>query len=147
MIWSVTVTRTILGLPDLVITNNPQGNDFWLPEDGLEEPDMVYRLGYMPDHPDIHGKELLSAVLEHGAIPLSVYTKAASGADLRTNKNVIIAAFGQFVYNVTVDIDGDSWGTFSADPHYPRWGAVDSGMVRAHLARASLVVPVYPIAS
>ena len=147
MIWTVTVTRAALSLADLVITNNPVGTDFHLPEDGLEQPEMNYRLGYMPDHPDIHGKQLLSAVLEHSNIPLSVYVKGATAAALGTNKAALSDAFGQFSYSVTVDVDGESWGTFSADPAGIRWGAVDSGMVRAHLARASLVVPVYPIAS
>ena len=147
MIWTVTVTRTALSLPDLVITNDPQAGDFWLPEEGLQEPDGDYRITYMPDHPDVHGKEKLSAVLEHDALPLVVYTKSTTGAGVRTNKNVLNAAFGQWSYGITVNVDGDSWGTFSADPHRPRWGAVDSGMVRAHLAKASLVVPIYPIAS
>lgn len=147
MIWTVTVTRTGLSLADLVITNNPVGATYWLPEEGLEEPDQEYRRTYMPDHPDIHGKELLSAVLEHTNLPLQVYATAATAADLRAAKVALMDAFGQFSYSVTVDVDGESWGMFSADPAGIRWGAVDSGMVRAHLARASLVVPVYPIAS
>lgn len=146
MIWTVTVTRTGLSLADLVITNDP-AQTYHLPEDGLEEPDQAWRLGYMPDHPDIHGRELVSAVREHSSLPLQVYTKATTAAGLRANKVTLNNAFGQFNYSVTVDVDGESWGTFSADPAGLRWGPVDSGMVRAHIARASLVVPVYPIAS
>ena len=146
MLLSLTITRAGLSLPDLVITNDPTAGDFWLPEDGLEEPDQTWRLTYMPDHPDLHGKQLLSAVREHSAIPARVYTDAASAADLATNKATLAAALGQFSYTVTLNLDGAT-AAYSADPCGPRWGAVDSGMVRGRIAAASFVIPVYPIAS
>lgn len=146
MILSLTITRAGLSLPDLVISNDPEAGDFWLPEDGLEEPDQNWRLDYMPDHPDVHGRDLLSASREHTDIPVTVYTDAASSAALATNKATLAAALGQFTYTVTLNLDGAT-STYSADPCGPRWGAVDSGMVRARLARASFTIPVYPIAS
>lgn len=143
--FSLTIGRAGLSLADLTIGNDPTSG-FWLPEEGLEEPDQSWRLSYMPDHPDVHGKQLLSAVLEHSAIPAVIYTKAATSADLATNKATLATALGQFSYTVTLNLDGATYA-YSADPCGPRWGAVDSGMVRAKIARASVVIPVYPIAS
>ena len=142
---SLTISRTSLSLADLVIGNDPT-TGFWLPEDGLEEPDQTWRLTYMPDHPDVHGKQLLSAVMEHSAIPATIYTKAADVATLGAQKAALSEALGQFSYTVTLNLDGVTY-SYSADPCGPRWGAVDSGMVRARIARASVVIPVYPIAS
>lgn len=142
---SVTITRASLALPNLVITNYPTG-DFWIPEDGLEEPEVNWRITYAPDHPDVHGRAKIGASLEASTIPLQVYTKAATAAALAANKATLRAALGQFAFNVTVNIDGAT-ATYSADPCGPKWGQIDSGMLRAYLARASVVIPVYPIAS
>ena len=142
---SLTISRTSLSLADLVIDQDST-QPFWLPEDGLEEPDNDWRINYMPDHPDVHGKEKLSAVLEHSAIPAVVYTKAADVATLAAQKAALAAALGQWSYTVTLNLNGATYA-YSADPCGPRWGAVDSGMVRAKIAKASVVIPVYPIAS
>lgn len=146
MILSLTISRTSLSLADLVITNDPEAGAFWLPEEGLEEPDETFRLTYMPDSRDVHGKELVAAVREHSSIPATVYTKATSAVLLAANKAVLSAALGQFAYDVTLNLDGAA-ATYSADPCGPRWGEVDSGMVKQRMAKASFVIPVYPIAS
>ena len=143
--FSLTISRTSLSLADLVIGNDPTSG-FWLPEEGLEEPDQEWRVNYMPDHPDVHGKEKLSAVMEHSAIPAVIYTKAADAATLAAQKAALAGALGQWSYTVTLNLDGALYA-YSADPCGPRWGAVDSGMVRARIAKASVVIPVYPIAS
>lgn len=144
MILSLTIGRASLGLADLVITNDPAAGAFWLPEDGLEEPDQTWRLNYAPDSADIHGRELLSASRDHSSIPATIYTDATSSAELAANKAALSAALGQFTYPVTLDLDGAPL-TYDADPCGPRWGAVDSGMVRARIARCSVSIPIYPI--
>lgn len=143
MTVQLTITRTSLSLPDLVITGDPAG-DFWVPEDGLEEPDVAYRYTYAPDSVDIHGKVLLQAVKEHTSLSVQVYTQAASAAALHTNKETLAAALDQFTYTTQLLVDGQGY-SWACDPTTPRWSAPDSGMVRAHLARASVVIPVYPI--
>src|SRR5690349_17986212 len=100
MLLSLTISRAGLSLPDLVISNDPTAGDFWLPEDSVDEPEENYRLKYMPDSDYVHGKELIGAVLEHTAIPATVYTKASSAALLAANKATLRAALGQFAYNV-----------------------------------------------
>lgn len=144
MILSLTIGRTSLSLPDLVITNDPTAGAFWLPEEGLEEPDETWRLSYFPDSREVHGRALASAVREHSAIPATIYTDATSSVELGQNKAILSAALGQFTYPVTLDLDGAAL-TYDADPCGPRWGAVDSGMVRAKIARASVSIPIYPI--
>lgn len=146
MILSLTIGRASLSLADLVITNDPTAGDFWLPEDPFDEPEENYRLRYMPDSDDVHGKELVAAVLEHTSIPATVYTKAASAAALAANKATLRAALGQFSYSVAMNLDGAT-RTFSADPCGARWGTVDSGMLSGRIAKASFVIPIYPIAS
>lgn len=146
MLLSLTITRTGLSLPDLVISNDPTAGDFWLPEDGIDEPEVNYRLKYMPDSDFIVGKELVAAVEEHSAIPATIYTRAASSVALAANKATLRAALGQFAYNVTLNQDGAT-ATYSADPCGPRWGTVDSGMLRGRIAKAVVSIPVYPIAS
>lgn len=143
---TLTITRTSLSLPDLVITNNPFGAKFWLPEDGLEEPATEMRLTYYPDAADIAGKKLRAAVEEHSAIPAIIYTQAADSAALKANKAELRAAVSQFNFDTTLDLDGAA-DTYSSDPCLPHWGPVDSGMVRGRIARASVLIPVYPIPS
>lgn len=143
---TLTIGRASLSLPDLVITNNPFGATFWLPEEGLEEPTVDWRLTYYPDAPDIAGKALRAAVLEHTAIPAAIYTQASDAATLQANKRELLNALGQFSYSVTLDLDGAA-DTYDADPCGPRWGPVDSGMVRSRIARAEVLIPVYPIPS
>lgn len=146
MSLSLTIGRGGLSLADLVIGDHPDTGPFWLPEEGLEEPDQAWRLNYMPDHPDVHGKQLLSAVLEHSAIPAVIYTRAADAATLAAQKAELATALGQFSYTVTLNLNGALYA-YPADPCGPRWGAADSGMARANIAKASVVIPVYPIAS
>lgn len=142
---SITFTRTSLSLADLVITDDPNAGDFWLPEEGLEEPDVTYRYTYMPDSRDIAGSELVQAVQEHSRIPVLIYVKGTDAAALKANKQTLRDALGQFSYTTTLDIDGEVYA-YRSDPTAPRFGPVDSGMVRQRIARASVVIPVYPIA-
>lgn len=142
----VTITRASLSLSDLVIGNTATAgaNAFWLPEDGIEEPDITFRYTYAPDSPDMHGKSLLQAVKEHASMPLTIYTQATTAAQLKANKTTLAAALGQFTYSTQLLVNGEGY-THSSDPCAPKWNAFDSGMARAHMARANVVIPVFPI--
>lgn len=140
---SLTITRASLALADLVITEIETGG-FWLPEDGIEEPDTTWRYTYAPDSSDIHGKQLLQAVKEHSALPLSIYARGATAGALADRKAELAAALEQFSYSAQLLVNSQGF-TWSCDPTSPRWGALDSGMARVHMARASVVIPVYPI--
>ena len=115
----------------------------WVPEDGISYPAKRWRREYA-DARNLHGSVLVRATLEHAAIAGTLYVQAADAAALKTAKAEVEAAFGQFFYEVTITEDGLST-TYSADPADMDWGSVDSGMSRAHLARATVNIPVYPV--
>ena len=139
----LTLTRASLSLPDLVISSDPAGA-FVLPEDGIGEPDITWRYTYAPPSGDLHGSILLAAVKEHSSLPLVINVHGSTAAELQTNKQALTDALEQWSYNAQLLVNGQG-GTWSCDPTSPNWGDFDSGMARAFMARASIVIPVYPI--
>lgn len=141
--WSVTFSRTSLSLPDLVIGGDPNASNFHLPEDGADRPNMLMRRTYAPDSAYVGGRQMLAAVRDAGSIPLVIYVHATTAALLETAKDELEAATSQWTYDLTLTVNGQA-RTWAADPELPTWGALDSGMVKAHLARASIVIPLNP---
>lgn len=139
----LTITRTGLGLADLVITSNP-GGDYVIAEEGVGQPDATWRYYRAPESSDMHGSVLLAATKENSSLPLVITVHGDTAAALETNKAALTDALEQWSYTATLLVDGQG-DTYSCDPTSPRWGDYDSGMVRAHMARASVVIPVYPI--
>jgi len=140
---SLTVDRSGLSLGALVFSTFDTG--YWLPEDGISYPAKRWRKEYV-DSRNLHGSMLVRATLEQSAVAGTVYIKADTAAGLKTRRDEVEAAFGQFFYNVMIADDSGSV-TYSADPADVDWGDVDSGMAAALIARASVNIPVYPIAS
>lgn len=141
-VWSLTIARES-PLADLVITNDPHAGNFHLPEDGLERPGFTMRRTYAPDSAYFPGRTLLAAVADASTLPVIIYAHATTSALLVTAMAELEAALTQFAYDITLSIDGQA-KTWLADPELPQWGAIDSGMVRAHMARASVVIPINP---
>lgn len=129
---------------DLTIGDSPSGS-MWIPEDGLARPARGWRKKYADESAFYHGSLLTAAVLEQTSLPLAVYCKAASTAALEALQDELEDAVSQFAYTTTVTIDGVA-KAWACDPADLSWGDVDSGEVRAFIVRASLVIPVYPIA-
>lgn len=140
---SLTITREALTLDPLVLSDDPAG-DFVLSEDGLGEPDVVWEYGYAPKSGDMHGRVLLAATKDMSTLPFVVTAQSTTTGGLYVLKRRLANALEQWAYTITLDVDGEIQ-TFTCDPTSPRWGDLDSGMVRAFKARASVVVPVYPI--
>lgn len=139
---SLTITRSALSLPDLVITDTP-GGDFWIPEDGFTEPEFAWRITYAPDSRYISGKEKLAAARDASSLPVTINAYGADAATLRANMNALVNALGQWSYDTTLTVDGQALGPWDSDPTSVVWFQ-DSGMVRAHLARATVSIPVNP---
>lgn len=137
----LSVDRTDLSLAALVFSTPDTGR--WIPEDGLTYPAKRWRKQYATSN-HLHGDVLVRATLEHASIGATLYVKAADAAALKTAKAEVEDALGQFFYNVTVTEDGQAT-TYSADPADVSWGDADSGMSGAHLARCSVLIPVYPV--
>lgn len=142
---SVSFDRTALSLSPLVVSDDMSA-DLYFPEDGVSYPPFTMRRTYLPDSDWIAGQQLKSAVRSAAPWPLSIYAHADTTASLVAAMTELEDAASQWAYDVTLTIDGVSW-TWPADPELPQWGDVDSGMVRAHMARASLVVPINPAGS
>lgn len=142
MSTTVTIDRSTLSLPDLVIGTNPASSDIYLPEDGLNRIDFDYRRTYA-DGSSYAPRALVAAILEPTNLQLVVYCHAATSAALATVEGTLTTALSQWAYDVTVTIDGVSQ-TVTGEPTRPAFGAVESGMVKAFLSRATLSIPVNP---
>lgn len=140
---SVTFSRAALSLADLVITDNPYAGAFHLDEAAIGWPQFGIRREYAPDSEFAGGRLLLSAVPDAGTVRLSIYAHGDSTSDVQTAMEELEAATSQWSYDFTMIRDGVS-RTWPADPELPSWGDIDSGMVKAHLARASIIIPLNP---
>lgn len=145
----LTISRTSLSLEDLDIGTNPfnpgGGATHWfhLPEDGLSRPGFTIRRTYAPDSEYIPGRYLLTAVTDASSLPAMIYAHGDTSAHLEAAVAELEQATTQFAYEISLAIDGQS-RTWLADPELPVWGAVDTGLVRQHIAIANLVIPINP---
>ena len=134
---SLTLGRSSLTKSDLVIGTNPFGTTMHIPENGITRPDMDYRRTYAPDSSYVPGKTLIAAVLEASFLPCVVYCHAATTTLLVAAEDELNEALGQWSYDVTLGLDGESW-TWSGEPVLAAFGEVDSGMVAAHMGNDAL---------
>lgn len=132
------------GNDPLVIGQDPSSESgLWLPEDGVQRPTRGMRRTYAPDSAYIPGRTLLAAVEDAATLPLVIYAGAGSTAALEALMAELDAATNQFAYYLTLTLDAVT-RTWSADPELPQWGDLDSGMTKAHIARASIIIPLNP---
>lgn len=139
---SLTIDRTALSLPALVIGNNP-ADGLWLPEEGVGRAAKVWRRRTVSS-PFIHGTVQTGAVLEQASLPYTIYAGGASTAALRAKQDELEAALFQWIFDLTVTEDGAAT-TFECDCADVSWNEFDSGMTRAHMARATVTIPCYPV--
>lgn len=144
---TVSIDRTSLGLAPLTISGDGSGT-YSLTQGGLGSPVQSARLLYMPDHPDVHGSELLGAVRETTALPLTILVQAATSAALSAAVDALNDALWQFTYATTVTVDGVA-RTWTCHPCLaaPASGLVEHGMADQFFDVLSVTIPVYPIAS
>ena len=141
---TVSIDRTSLSLPPLVLSNDPTGV-YVIPEDALVEPEFDERASFADDSPHVAGSLLTQSVLGLGSwacSPLNVH--GADPADLKANKRALEAALRQFRFEATITIVGAP-DTYSCIRGKVSWGTVDSGVTRANMARASITVPCQPL--
>lgn len=141
---SLAISRTSLSLADLTLTNNPFSGSYTYPEDGLSVPNFSMRLTYAPESMWIPGRLVLGAVMDGTEVPLTVYAKGTTSADLQAKKADLEAAFAQFSYTITMLVDGVTIGTWPADPTSVWWGVVDHGQAEQHFAVGTVSIPVNP---
>ena len=141
---SLTFDRTSLGKSPLVVTNNPFGTALHLPEEGLVWPSFATRRTYAPDSPYESGRMLLAAVRDAAELPLTVYAHGESGAATEAAKAELEEAVAQWSYDLTLTVDSVAHVYRAEILLDIPWGDVDSGMVAAHMARASFSIPLNP---
>ena len=138
---SLSIDRTSLSLTPLVIGNYPDG--LWLPESGLGRPSKQWRRETVRSR-FVHGDVQTQATLEHSSLPFTIYAQAATTAALRTLQDELEAALFQWAFDATGTEDGEAL-TYACDCADVSWGDFDSGMVRAHIAKATVTIPCYPV--
>jgi hypothetical protein len=140
---SVTFDRASLSRADLVITDNPFAGGFHIPEDGVGDPQFAMRRTLADESSIVNGRILLASAVDLGTMLLRVYAHGDSSADVAARKEELAAATSQWSYDLTVTVDGVA-RTYAAQPELPNWGPIDSGMVKAHMAVCSIVIPINP---
>ena len=139
---SLSIDRAALSLSALVIGNDPTSG-LWLPEEGQGRPGKVWRRQTVRS-PFVHGEVLTGAVLEQASIQRDIYAMGATTAALRTTQDELEEALFQWAYDVTLTEDGETL-TYACDPADVSWGEADSGMIRGHIAKATVTIPCYPV--
>lgn len=82
-----------------------------------QEPALVQRLGYMPDHPDVDGSELTSASIQKTLLSFDwAADLATSETQAQSAKAQVRAALRQFTYTVTTQVSGAPAEVWTADP-------------------------------
>ena len=149
-IATVSIDRSSLPgtLSPLLVTDDDA--TYRLTLDGLGEPGYTWRERLMPDSADVHGSELVAAVLERTSLPLEVIVMASSSAALKTAMTALRDAVWQFSYPVTVTVDGQSETWAGCGP--AAWALSNSKVDHSHVAQffrvVTIVIPLYnPIAS
>lgn len=140
---SITINRDRLELPVLVISN-PFESDFWIPEEGLIEPEFAQRDALADESAFTPGRLGTNSVTDEGTLQSEVYVKGIDEVTLKANKRGLEAAVRQFRFPVTVEAIGAP-DTYNARAGRLSWGTFDSGMGSALLARAAVTIPVQPL--
>lgn len=126
----------------LLVTDVPPLAGLWLDEDGIDLDIGLVRTR-APESAYVR-PPLLAIRDDIGEIALTIYARGATAAALQGWRETLAAAASPWSYDLTVTIHGVTT-VYPAEVARPVWtGSHDSGMARAHLDRAQLVIPVNP---
>ena len=138
---SFSIARTSLSLSPLVISDDPAGAYVFDDADDIPRPSFDYVRSYAPDS-QIFRRELLRAKREAVDVPMGVKVQGTSAADFEAKKLALEVALSQFVWDGTLTHDGQAT-TYECEVCAPAWSQ-DSGMLRQHMAKATITVPINP---
>lgn len=142
----ISVSRTLLGLGPLVIGPGPSGTYLITTVDGQEDPDTRWDRSYARRNRHIDGGTLVAATKQQTELLYQITIRGTGSAHLRAAKDVLIATFEQFQYNLTETIDLEGPRTWSCDVADLSW--LKSRALRAnHHAVANLTIPIHPKAA
>lgn len=141
----VAINRTSLSLPVLEVSGQDDARTLGLTS--YQEPGLIWRVRYMPDHPDVHGSEPLGASLQQGIISFGLLPKVTDEAALRAALAEFETAVSRLSFTVTTTVGNATPRAWSA-----HFGSVQPDeRTLANLTHtdpiAAVSIPVYPIAS
>lgn len=142
MLWQITIGRDG---DDLVISNDHTAT-YVLSEDEATWPSFSMRREYAPDSLELGGRQIMGTVRNQGQQSVGIYVQADSTTELVAAMEVLEAATSQLTYTYTNNIDGVS-RTYEAHAELPQWGSFDSGLTKAHMSKATIVIPLNPAVS
>lgn len=144
-VGSVTIDRSSLSAADLVVDTEGFGV-YTVDAGGLGRVGITWRNTFASASPFVHGQLRTTAVKEESTLPLLIRVGAGTTGDLRDAVHTLEAALSQFVYQITLTVDGVA-RAFTAYP--ATIGAVDGitkfEAVTAFYEDLTIVVPVYPV--
>lgn len=146
-IGSVSVDRTGLSLSALVIGTEGFGS-YLIDRGGLGRVGRTPRETLATPSPWVHGQLRTAVVLEESSLPLVVRVNGTSSSDLNTKVAALEAALYQFVYGVTVVVDGVT-KVYTA---YPATIQSTDALVAFERVTSfhedlSISIPVYPVSA
>lgn len=148
-IATVTIDRSNMpgSLADLVI-DSEGFSTYYVDKAGLGRPGVAPREAFASDSPFINGRLRTAVVKEETTLPIKVRVQAASSSALDTAVNALEDALWQFVFPITVAVDGVS-KTYNA---YPATIQSTDGLtaferVQAFHEDLSITIPIDPVSS
>lgn len=140
----VTIDRSGLSLPDLVLSGSDDGNDLGVVN--FTRPGEQMRYTQMPDSESVHGTEITGAALQQGILSFEyVIDRAADEAEVQSFRRMVSAAVQQFQFAVTTQEGNAEAEVWSANA-----GSV-APLTRTYMDLTShnpvlaVQIPVYPI--
>lgn len=146
---TVTIDRSNMpgSLADLVIDTDGFGT-YYVDKAGLGRVGRTPRETFAAPSPFVHGQIRTAVVLEESALVLVVRVQAASSAALATAVTALEDALFQFLYNVTVVVDGVArvWEACPATVQSVD-GLTAFERVTGFHEDLSISIPIYPVSS
>lgn len=142
----LTITRALVeGDPgDLVIPDSCTSPGIWIAYGGVRWPTFDFRKLHAPDSNYIRGKQLLAAVRDQGELTVRFIAQHTTQTGLADLTEEMDLALGQFIYDVTLDIDGRT-GTWEAEPVGINWSEpITPGQIGAVVQVGSAAIPINP---
>lgn len=148
MTLAVQVSRTELELDLLALEHAPNG--YHIDPNGFGPGGMTWRRQFATS-PVVHGRALLSAVMETKFLTLEFHVFADEEIGVAERIAEVVAAFSQFSYTLTIrDGTGEDQAVYSytcepADVSVGSGGLFNSAEIKAFTTKITAIIPASPI--
>lgn len=141
---TITLGRASLGLEPLIITGSRETttSGMWIPEGGLQLQAYDMRRTYAPTSAYVRRK-LLAAILDGADLSLTVRMQGSATDSLSVRRTTLEQAVSQFLYPITVDIDGNAL-VGEAECSWPALLTPTPSDRLLNRGRCQLLIPVNP---